>query len=257
MKIIVPFDDRAEVEALGAIRSKAPFYYVSVKLDRTLFEKWNRKELPFILEGENRDFGKNWLYVDLVPSTCWYNNVRTIIDDVDWERIKIMCKKRAGFRCEVCGSTPDFQAKNYLECHERYEYNPEDCTQKLVRFMCLCTRCHQSTHFGFAEVSGNRVGAKNHLMHINHWTSERAESHIAKRFAQWEEKSEIDWKADVTLLQTMEISIINQFEAEYNTHVGCVNEQKCRKEHLIHGYTQSEIKEILDDLYSRAIPLST
>ena len=254
MTIIVPFDDRMDVEALGAIRSKSPFYYVPDKLDKTLFYKWNRKELPHAIEGENRDYGKNWLYVDLVPSTCWYNNVRAIIDDVDWERIKIMCKKRAGFKCEACGAPADYHAKNYLECHERYEYNLDDCTQKLIRFMCLCTRCHQATHFGLAEVYGNREKAKNHLMSVNNWTSKRTESHIAKRFAQWEYKSEIDWKADMKLLQAMGVNIINQHETEQNMLFEGGNEPKYRKEHLFYGYTLREIKEKLEKLYSRAIP---
>ena len=42
------------------------------------------------------------LFVDLVPSSCWFSNVRSCVDQRDWERLRRMITNRADQRCEVC-----------------------------------------------------------------------------------------------------------------------------------------------------------
>jgi len=38
-----------------------------------------------------------------------------------------------------------------LDAHERWEYNFETNTQKLVRIIALCKMCHASTHYGHSK----------------------------------------------------------------------------------------------------------
>jgi len=42
-----------------------------------------------LLPGEDRSFGSG-LFVDLVPSSCWFTNVRSCVDRRDWERLRRM-----------------------------------------------------------------------------------------------------------------------------------------------------------------------
>jgi hypothetical protein len=47
-----------------------------------------------LLPGEDRSFGSG-LFVDLVPSSCWFTNVRSCVDRRDWERLRRMVTTRA------------------------------------------------------------------------------------------------------------------------------------------------------------------
>jgi len=207
-KIFVPYDDRETVEKMGAIKGKTPYYTVPTNIDISLFKHWDRAELSPDIAGEDRTFGNNWLYVDLIPSSCWYTNVRSNIDLVDWERIKEMCRKRAGYLCELCGAKSDYSQRNYLECHERFLFDRDTKTQKLIRFVCLCSRCHHVTHFGLSQIQGQSGEALRHLMKVNNWNKERAGKHVEKRFEQWQIKSDMPWKLDLSMLEDMDLGIV-------------------------------------------------
>lgn len=40
------------------------------------------------LIGEDRTAGGNLLFVDLIPNTCWFKNVRTCIKPSDWDILR-------------------------------------------------------------------------------------------------------------------------------------------------------------------------
>jgi len=205
IKIFVPYDDREKVEQLGAIKSKSPFYLVPDSKDIFTFAYWNRPAIHPVINGEDRTFGNNWLYVDLIPSTCWYTNVRSNIDSVDWERLKEMCRQRARYCCEICGATSDYSQQQYLECHERYLFDKNTKMQKIIRFMCICSMCHKVSHFGLSQVQGKSEEALQHLMKVNRWDKYRARKHVDKRFQLWEMKSDMDWVLDLSLLDSIGI----------------------------------------------------
>lgn len=58
------------------------------------------------LPGEDRSFGQG-LFVDPIPETSWYVNVRSAVAARDWYRIRQMVYRRAGHRCEACGRQLD------------------------------------------------------------------------------------------------------------------------------------------------------
>lgn len=209
MTIIVPFDEREDVEKLGAIKLKGCYYCVPSTRNIQDFSRWNRPPLHDIIEGEDRSFGQNKLYVDLIPSSSWFINVREYVDTVDWERIKEMCKKRAGYKCELCKSKPNYSEKNYLECHERFLYDKNTKIQKLLRFICVCSKCHEVIHFGLSQVRGCDEEARAHLMKVNKWDINRASEHIANRFRLWEIKSEMSWELDLSMLKNMDLPSFN------------------------------------------------
>ena len=207
-KIIVPFGDRGTVEKLGALKMKHPYYSVPENVDMSKFEHWDRPDINPDIVGEDRTHGNNWLYVDLIPQQSWFQSVRECIDSVDWERIKEMSKKRANFRCELCGASPNYKLKNYLECHERFLYDKDNGIQKLVRFVCLCTKCHHVTHWGLSIVEGRTEATCKHLMEVNKWDEERVSEHVKNRFEQWEIKNGMTWSIDLSILENMGIKKI-------------------------------------------------
>jgi len=140
------------------------------------------------------------LFLDLIPASCWFTNVRSCVSARDWERLRTLVYGRAGNRCEVCAATVDRERQVWLEAHERWDYHHTSRTQRLRRLVCLCTRCHQATHFGYAEITGRAAQALAQLCAVNHWTRTDAEAHIAAAASLWRFRSETDWALDLSIL---------------------------------------------------------
>lgn len=161
------------------------------------------------LIGEDRTFGGNELFVDLVPSTCWFTNVRYCVDRTEWDRIRNFIYKRADYKCECCGI--DTKINNIrLDAHERWDYNENTFTQKLVRLIALCFYCHQSTHIGLAGIIGKYQEAFNHLQKIRNFTDIECKIHIDDAFTKHRYRSKIEWNLDLSLIENNNIKLSNK-----------------------------------------------
>jgi hypothetical protein len=152
--------------------------------------------LPAVLPGEDRSYGAG-LFVDLIPRTSWFRNVRAAVDPADWDRLRRMVYRRAGLRCEACGAR-----RVQLEAHERFIYDTRAGIQRLVRLICLCTACHQVTHFGHTRLLGDAAAqaAINHLQTVTGMTAGETERHIRDAFALWERRSRTPWRVDLSMI---------------------------------------------------------
>ena len=163
---------------------------VSLKLNKL---EMNREEVS--LKGEDRTFGGNLLFVDLIPSSCWFTNVRSSVHSSDWDRLRKKVYSRASDRCECCGSS-----NSGLEAHERWKYDYPRKIQKLMRLVALCRDCHRSTHMGLASVQGKEKEAKEHLRRMRMFSIEEVENHIDEAFELFEERSKFKWELDLSIL---------------------------------------------------------
>lgn len=202
----VPYAERDAAKAAGARwdpdvrRWYAPQVALLPKLAR-----WE-SPIPELLPGEDRSFGQG-LFVDLVPSTCWFTNVRSCVDEGQWDALRSMVYRRAGDRCEACGALRGHDRQR-LEAHERWEYDETTYTQTLRRLIALCWSCHRATHFGFAEVTGTSAEAKAHLRAVNDWSSGEVDVHIDRAFALWDQRSKHEWRLDVGILTNAGIKVV-------------------------------------------------
>lgn len=149
----------------------------------------------------NPNFGRKGvggLYVDLVPSTAWYSNLRSILPAQVWKTISSEIAKHASYTCEICGGKGE---RHPVEAHERWDFNPATRTQTLVRIESLCPRCHQATHFGFAQSIGKGPAALKRLCYVNGWDQETAQQHVNYAFITWQRLSEVpNWQIDLSWL---------------------------------------------------------
>jgi hypothetical protein len=199
----VPFAEKDEAKAHGARWDpNARSWYAPDDRSNDLV-KW--MPLPNLLPGEHRDFGSG-LFVDLVPSSCWFTNVRSCVTPRDWDRLRLMIYRRAGHRCEACGGERNNAAGVYLEAHERWSYVAGH-VQVLTRLICLCTPCHEVTHFGFATLRQRDIEAMDHLMKVNSWSHRQAQDHIDNAFRLWRTRSASDWTLDVSMLTAVGIAV--------------------------------------------------
>lgn len=203
----IPHDEKEAAKALGARWSQdlelwfAPD--VPVGVDAALAARWPRTNPQPPIDtfpGEDRTFGAlPRLGLDLIPSTCWFTNVRSCVARDDWKRIALGVKARAGRKCELCGNAPNATHKIFLEPHERFAY--EQGTQVLRRLVCVCSRCHLSLHFGHARATGQEDAARDHLMAVNGWDKQLVDQHIDEAFALWAQRSRQEWALDLSVIQ--------------------------------------------------------
>jgi hypothetical protein len=138
------------------------------------------------------------LYIELVPQTCWFSNVRNHVAKLEWETIRKKVFQKAGSRCEICGGKG---AKWPVECHEIFEYNDALKIQTLVGMIALCPDCHQAKHFGLARVKGVDKQAMWHLCRVNGWTIDQGVDHVNEQMTIGIERSEHEWSVDLGFLK--------------------------------------------------------
>ncbi|WP_423464241.1 DUF5710 domain-containing protein [Promicromonospora sp. MS192] len=203
----VPFAEKDEAKELGARWSPDAKRWFAPRPGMTRLERWAAlPDVPDLLPGENRTLGSG-LFVDLVPATCWFTNVRSCVSPKDWERLRRMITRRAGMRCEICGAAEDRPTRRWLEAHERWVYDDAHGTQTLARLICLCTDCHTVTHFGFAQVRGLEEAAYLHLMAVTGMNQATAYAHVQDAFALWETRSARTWDLDLSLFTDAGVSV--------------------------------------------------
>ncbi len=139
------------------------------------------------------------LTIELVPSSCWYTNVRSRVSRAEWDCIRKAVYRRAGYTCEICGGTGP---KHPVECHEVWRYDDDRKVQRLVRMIALCPACHRVKHIGKASVDGRYAEARRHLAQVNGWTQEQAERYVKASFRVWKRRSRHAWTLDVSILES-------------------------------------------------------
>ena len=168
--LAVPFCEKDDAKKLGAKwnpSQKHWYCYENSPNKSILLEKWSVNTDPIYLEGEDRTFGGSNLFIDLVPSSCWFSNVRSCIHPKDWDRVRKYIYERVNYCCECCGiNTMNDKTNGQLEAHERWSYDNKKKIQKLMRIIALCHQCHQSTHMGLAGILGKKDEAIEHLKSV-------------------------------------------------------------------------------------------
>lgn len=140
---------------------------------------------------------KLFLTIELVPSSCWFSNVRSSVSRKEWDIIRKQVYSEANNICEICGG----KGPNHpVECHEIWNYDDKKLIQKLVGMIALCPSCHQVKHIGLSQVRGIGTEAKNHLAKVNKISKDEAEKYIKASFELWEQRSKKKWKLDISKL---------------------------------------------------------
>jgi hypothetical protein len=140
---------------------------------------------------------KPTLTIELVPSSSWYNNVRSNVPPAQWDQLRHRCYQDAGHHCEICGGQgPEWP----VECHEIWQYNKTTAVQRLVRLIALCPRCHEVKHIGLTEMNGGLARAVRHLAKVNGWTKTKALRYVDHCYDVWNRRSLIQWTLDLSWL---------------------------------------------------------
>jgi hypothetical protein len=254
----VPFSRKEEAKTMGAKwdpQEKAWFTFEGNPQRDALLEKFPRSvdERPagiplsvtkdWSLPGEDIAFGGSSLFVDLVPSSCWFTNVRSAVAPKHWKAVRLAVLSRAGNRCECCSS----HGGHRLECHERWAFDNGSKTQTLKRLVALCSECHETTHFGLAIARNRGEIALQHLMKVNRWTEEAANRHVSEAFALWEKRSLSTWTLDLSIITAAGIAVNEPQDGEYRAQASMQRLDRARS-------AQSPADIMMSHLFGRRFP---
>lgn len=199
------------------------------------------KEIIKEIIGEDRSFEGSTLFVDLIPSSCWFKSAESVVKAEFWPRLSRFLLERVDYTCECCQTKPtteeDFPLMDekkpiHLEIHERYQYNFGKQQQILKRLIVLCSNCHLVTHYGKKGVSNEDEEKKivlNHLMKVNASIEsiEQANEHLKKAYHRWELRDQVYWKQDFSLLTSNGIEINDPFYCPPAESFGGADGKQC------------------------------
>lgn len=211
---LVPFADKQDAKTLGGHwdPKAGQWYAASAAVAQRMSARWPPSpvlDMPGgLLPGEDRTFGGNMLFVDLVPQGCWFTNVRSCVDQASWSRLSRLTRHRAGYRCEICGAAAQPGKRVHLEAHERWHYDDATRVQSLRRIVTLCTPCHLVTHWGYARVSGREALAYTHYQKVAGIDLREVDRRVDEAFALWDERSRHAWTLDLSIITAAGLTVL-------------------------------------------------
>ncbi len=134
---------------------------------------------------------------ELVPDSCWYSNLRSILKPAMWDVVRKDAYARAGGKCMICGAKV-----SRLEAHERWAYDEKTCTQVLTDVVAVCHSCHMVIHIGRTQLMGDENRAIKHFQKVNNCSYSdyiKALGEANKRHQRLNKVAE--WKLDLTWLK--------------------------------------------------------
>lgn len=137
------------------------------------------------------------LNFELVPDSCWYSNLRSILSPAQWDVVRKEAYARAGGRCMICGAP----AKR-LEAHERWEYDETAGIQRLADVVAVCKACHEVIHIGRTILLGGEERASEHFMKVNGCTYSDYRKALGEANSAHRRRNGVkEWKLDLSYLE--------------------------------------------------------
>ncbi|MBR2614087.1 MAG: HNH endonuclease [Clostridia bacterium] len=137
------------------------------------------------------------LNIELVPDSCWYSNLRSLLKPSMWDMLRKKAYKNADGRCQICG-----RKVNRLEAHERWTYDEETATQSLKEIVAVCHNCHSVIHIGRTQLLGKGEEAEKWFMKVNDCSYAEFISALGEANKLHQQRNKIsEWKLDLTYLE--------------------------------------------------------
>lgn len=145
---------------------------------------------------ENNTEKKYKLTFELVPTSCWYSNLRSALPVKLWDKIRYDAYRRANGACMICGKS------GRLEAHEKWSYDDKKRVQTLEDVIALCPLCHAVKHIGRTTLIGKEKEAAEHFMKVNACSLSDYHEELGRVNAVHRARSRFDdWSADISWIQ--------------------------------------------------------
>ncbi len=137
------------------------------------------------------------LNFELVPDSCWYSNLRSILKPAMWDVVRKDAYSRAEGKCMICG-----RKVNRLEAHEKWSYDEENCVQKLEDVVAVCHSCHSVIHIGRTQLMGDEEKAIAHFCKVNNCSYADYRKALGQANIDHRRRNQVsEWKLDISFLK--------------------------------------------------------
>ena len=137
------------------------------------------------------------LNFELVPDSCWYSNLRSILKSKQWDIVRREAYSRANGRCMICK-----RPAKRLEAHEVWSYDIDSETQKLEDVVAICHACHSVIHIGRTQLIGEEDRAIAHFCRVNSCKYPDYVRALGEANALHRERNKVaEWKLDLGYLK--------------------------------------------------------
>ncbi len=134
---------------------------------------------------------------ELVPDSCWYSNLRSMLSKAQWDFIRKDAYARAEGKCMICG-----RPAKRLEAHERWSYDISTQTQKLEDVIAVCHTCHSVIHIGRTQLVGDEEAAIKHFCRVNKCSYADYVKALGEANRLHQERNKVsEWKLDLSYLK--------------------------------------------------------
>lgn len=136
------------------------------------------------------------LNFELVPDSCWYSNLRSLLSPAQWDAVRKRAYARAGGRCMICGAP-----SKRLDAHEEWEYDEVNAVQRLKRIVAVCPACHDVIHIGRTQLKGDARAAEEHFIKVNGCTYAQMRAALGRANEDHRRRNFVpEWKLDISAL---------------------------------------------------------
>ena len=137
------------------------------------------------------------LNFELVPDSCWYSNLRSILSKEQWDVVRKEAYSRADGKCMICG-----KSVSRLEAHEQWQYDEENNIQKLKDVIAVCKSCHEVIHIGRTSLLGGEERASEHFMKVNGCNYAEYRKALGEANEAHRRRNKVaEWKLDLSYLK--------------------------------------------------------
>ncbi|NHI91674.1 MAG: hypothetical protein EAX96_04160 [Candidatus Lokiarchaeota archaeon] len=144
-------------------------------------------------------------FIPLTKEDSLYRFLKRTNKEGTWREIKFDLINKFGRRCQICE-----QPTTLLELHEKWEYDEENCVQRLVDMQMVCNLCHRVKHMNsFYQSKQVKHGIKksemtkqeliNHFCKVNDCSEEDFDRVEEEAFKTLRWRNRIKWKKDFSL----------------------------------------------------------
>lgn len=138
------------------------------------------------------------LLPDMLPSSTWESNLRHLLSDAEWDRLRKFCYRAAGNTCKACGS----RGEPHVEAHESWSFDENTLIQRLTGLVCLCPTCHKAKHLGYANRLGRLPQVLAKLKWLNEWNDAQLKTELKKVEDRQVQLSMKEWSLDLSFLHS-------------------------------------------------------
>jgi hypothetical protein len=137
------------------------------------------------------------LQIQLVPKTKWGCNLRAKLKKSDWDKIRKEIYEKEEMYCHICG-----EQCNSLDAHEVWEFNKKNHLQRLIEIIGICKACHNTIHYGRAQMIGYEKEANEQFIKVNNCEMIDLKIELLRIQSDYIELCKIeDWKLDLSFIE--------------------------------------------------------